>query len=325
MHMNLTHRPRRLRKSAALRAMVQETSLHSGDLTYPLFVEQGRQRRSVIASMPGQYRLTPDLLPAEARALRDLGLNRVLLFGIPERKDATGSAGYARDGVVPQAIRAIKETVPEMVVMTDVCMCSYTEHGHCGLVDAEGEILNDATLSVLGRIAVSHARAGADVVAPSGMMDGMVQAIRGALDAEGFEDTCILSYAVKYASGFFGPFREAADGAPRFGDRRTHQMDPANRREAIREVGLDVEQGADLVMVKPALAYLDILRDVHNRWPEMPLVAYNVSGEYAMVKAAAAQGWIDETAVVREMLLSMKRAGAIQIITYHAQDIAPHL
>jgi porphobilinogen synthase len=270
--------------------------------------------------MPGIDRLSVDLLAREAGELDGLGLKAVLLFGVPRSKDAGGSESRADDGVVQEAIRALKAARPELVVLTDVCLCEYTDHGHCGLLDDDGYVLNDETLELLGRIAVSHAEAGADVVAPSGMIDGMVGAIRAALDADGHERVAILSYAVKYASAFYGPFRDAAEGAPAFGDRRSHQMDPGNAREAIREAGLDVEQGADGLMVKPALAYLDVVRAVHERFPELPLAAYNVSGEYAMVKAAAANGWLDERATVLEALTGIRRAGADLVITYHAKD-----
>jgi porphobilinogen synthase len=266
-----------------------------------------------------------DELEAEARELAALGVKAVLLFGIPSAKDPQGAESYADDGVVQQAIRALKPASPELVVLTDVCMCEYTDHGHCGLLDDSGYVLNDETLDVLGRIAVSHAEAGADVVAPSGMIDGMVGAIRGALDAEGQEGVAILSYAVKYASAFYGPFREAAEGAPSFGDRRSHQMDPGNAREALREVALDVEEGADALLVKPALGYLDVVRSVRERFPELPLAAYNVSGEYAMVKAAAANGWLDEQAAVLEVLTGIRRAGADLVVTYHAKDAAAWL
>jgi porphobilinogen synthase len=246
----------------------------------------------------------------------------VLLFGIPESKDPLGLESHAEDGVVQQAARALKETSPDLVVATDVCLCEYTDHGHCGLVDDGGYVLNDETLEVLARIAVSHAQAGADVVAPSGMIDGMVGAIRGALDGEGFEHVAVFSYAIKYASAFYGPFRDAAEGAPRFGDRKSHQMDPANAREALREAALDVEEGADALLVKPALGYLDVVRRVHERFPELPLAAYNVSGEYAMVKAAAANGWLDERTAVLEILSSIRRAGADLVVTYHALEAA---
>lgn len=317
-----TVRPRRLRHTAALRGMVRETHLAPADLIYPLFVQHGNDVRLPISSMPGQFRYSIDQLTEEARAIAGLDIPAVILFGIPAEKDPVGLENFAEDGIVQQAIRAIKEATPELVVVTDVCLCEYTDHGHCGLLDENGNVLNDETLAVLAKTAVSHAQAGADIVAPSGMMDGMVAAIRAALDEQGFSHVPIMSYAVKYASSFYGPFREAAEGAPQFGDRKTHQMDPANAREALREAALDVGEGADFLMVKPALPYLDVVRRVRDRFPELPLVAYNVSGEYAMVKAAAANGWLDEQKVVLETLLSIKRAGADLIITYHAKEAA---
>ena len=318
-------RPRRLRRTAALRDHVRVTTLEPSDVVQPLFVVPGESTRNPISSMPGVEQLSVDLLGGEARDLAALGVQAVLLFGVPSAKDPYGSESFAEDGVVQGAIRALKEASPELVVVSDVCMCEYTEHGHCGLLDSDGYVLNDETLEVLGRIAVSHAEAGADVVAPSGMIDGMVGAIRAALDGEGFERVAILSYAVKYASAFYGPFREAAEGAPAFGDRRSHQMDPANAREALREAALDVEEGADALMVKPALGYLDVVRSVRERFPELPLAAYNVSGEYAMVKAAAANGWLDERAAVLEVLTGIRRAGADLVVTYHAKDAAAWL
>ena len=283
--------------------------------------------------MPGVHQLSVDMAVAEATAAAALGVRSVLLFGIPEHKDPVGVENFAATGIVQQAVRAIKAALPELVVITDVCLCEYTDHGHCGLLNSgggdrphlhleEGYVLNDETLTVLGEVAVSHAEAGADIVAPSGMLDGMVAALRAALDARDFGHIPIMSYAVKYASGFYGPFREAAEGAPKFGDRRTHQMDPANVREALREAALDVQEGADFLMVKPALAYLDVIQRLHLEFPELPLAAYNVSGEFAMVKAAAANGWIDECTIVLELLTGMKRAGADLIITYHALDAA---
>jgi porphobilinogen synthase len=315
-------RPRRLRRTAALRDLVRETELDPGDFVYPLFVRPGEGVREPISSMPGIAQLSVDALPAEAGELAALGIRAVLLFGIPAAKDELGSESHSDDGVVQQAIRTLKESSPELVVMTDACLCEYTSHGHCGLLDADGYVLNDETLAILGRIAVSHAEAGADVVAPSGMIDGMVGAIRAALDAEGYERVAILSYAVKYASAFYGPFRDAAEGAPAFGDRRSHQMDVANAREALREAALDVEQGADALLVKPALGYLDVVRRVHERFAELPLAAYNVSGEYAMVKAAAANGWLDEREAVLEVLTGIRRAGADLVVTYHAKEAA---
>jgi porphobilinogen synthase len=301
---------------------VRETSLAPDDLVLPYFVVPGEGVRSPISSMPGIDQVSVDALAGEARELRSLGVKAVVLFGIPSSKDALGLESHAHDGVVQNAIRALKDADAELVVVTDTCLCEYTDHGHCGLLDAEGYVLNDETLEILGRIAVSHAEAGADVVAPSGMLDGMVGAIRSALDAGGHERVAILSYAVKYASAFYGPFREAAEGAPQFGDRRSHQMDPGNAREALLEAALDVEQGADALMVKPALGYLDVVTRVRERFPELPLAAYNVSGEYAMVKAAAANGWLDEAAAALEILTSIRRAGADLVVTYHAKDVA---
>jgi porphobilinogen synthase len=315
-------RPRRLRRTPALRDLVRETTLAPDDLVHPLFVVPGTGVRNPVSSMPGIEQLSVDLVAGEPRELASLGIKAVLLFGIPSAKDPLGLESHADDGVVQQAVRVLKAADPELVVMTDVCLCEYTDHGHCGLLDEEGYVLNDETLEVLGRIAVSHGAAGADVVAPSGMIDGMVGAIRAALDAEAFERVAVLSYAVKYASAFYGPFREAAEGAPAFGDRKSHQMDPGNAREALREAALDVQEGADALMVKPALAYLDVVRRVHERFPELPLAAYNVSGEYAMVKAAAANGWLDERAVVLEALTCIRRAGADLVVTYHAKDAA---
>ena len=318
-------RPRRLRRTETLRDLVRETTLEPGDFVYPLFVVAGEGMRRPVESMPGIEQLSVDRLSEEAREVAALGIKAVLLFGIPATKDPHGLESFAEDGVVQQAIRTLKDAHPDIVVVTDVCLCEYTDHGHCGLLDDAGGISNDETLDVLRRIAVSHAEAGADVVAPSGMIDGMVGAIRGALDEEGLQRVAILSYAVKYASAFYGPFREAAEGAPAFGDRRSHQMDPANAREALREAALDVDEGADALMVKPALGYLDVVRSVRERFPELPLAAYNVSGEYAMVKAAAANGWLDERAVVLEALTGIRRAGADLVVTYHAKDAAAWL
>ena len=318
-------RPRRLRRTETLRDLVRETTLEPGDFVYPLFVVAGEGMRRPVESMPGIEQLSVDRLSEEAREVAALGIKAVLLFGIPATKDPHGLESFADDGVVQQAIRTLKDAHPDIVVVTDVCLCEYTDHGHCGLLDDAGGISNDETLDVLRRIAVSHAEAGADVVAPSGMIDGMVGAIRGALDEEGLQRVVILSYAVKYASAFYGPFREAAQGAPAFGDRRSHQMDPANAREALREAALDVDEGADALMVKPALGYLDVVRSVRERFPELPLAAYNVSGEYAMVKAAAANGWLDERAAVLETLTGIRRAGADLVVTYHAKDAAAWL
>jgi porphobilinogen synthase len=315
-------RLRRLRQSAALRSLVRETSVNVQDFIYPLFVASGTGIKQDILAMPGQYRWSADRLPEVIQEMLRLGIPAILLFGVPDAsvKDECGSAAWDERGVVQEAIRAIKRLAPELVVITDVCLCEYTSHGHCGCVQ-DGKILNDATLDLLAKQAVSHVRAGADMVAPSDMMDGRIGAIRCALDAEGFADTPIMAYSAKYASGFYGPFREAAASAPTFGDRRSHQMDPANAREALREIELDVLEGADLVMVKPALPYLDVIARARDRF-DLPLVAYNVSGEYSMVKAAAANGWIDEPHVVLEILAAIKRAGADLILTYHALDAA---
>jgi porphobilinogen synthase len=299
---------------------VRETRVAAEQLVYPLFVVPGHGVRREIPSLPGCHHLSVDEAAREAREVEQLGIAGVILFGLPEGKDPLGSQGYAEDGVVQQAASAIRSECSELLVMTDVCLCEYTSHGHCGVVEGH-EVRNDPTLELLGRMAVSHAGAGAHVVAPSDMMDGRVAAIRGALDASGFSDVAILSYAAKYASAFYGPFREAADSAPQFGDRRGYQMDPPNVREALREVRLDVAEGADAVMVKPALAYLDVIRAVRES-VDLPVAAYNVSGEYAMVKAAAARGWIDEPRIVKEILVSIRRAGADIILTYHAKDFA---
>jgi len=318
--------------NSSLRAMVRETELAPTDFIYPLFVRHGRQVRQEISSMPGIYQWSVDMLAREAEEIAELGIPAVMLFGIPEEKDPVGLENFDPNGVVQQSIRAIKEAVPETVVITDVCMCEYTDHGHCGILNAgddrahphlpEGYVLNDPTLEILGKVSVSHAQAGADMVAPSGMIDGMVSAIRTALDETQFEHLPILSYAVKYASSFYGPFREAAESPPKFGDRKSHQMDPANAREALREAALDVAEGADMLMVKPALPYLDVIQRVRQTFPETPLAAYNVSGEYAMLKAAAANGWVDERGVVLETLTAIKRAGADLILTYHAREAA---
>src|SRR5579859_1639583 len=314
---------RRLRTTPALRSMIRETQLSPADFIYPLFVVHGRDVHKGIPSMPGVFHQSIDQLAAEARSVAALGIPAVILFGLPAEKDDIGGENFAADGIVQQAIRAIKDATPELIVMTDVCMCEYTDHGHCGIV-RNGQIVNDQTLDILQKVVVSHATAGADVVAPSGMMDGMVGAIRKALDGDGFSDVSILSYAVKYASSFYGPFRDAAQSPPQFGDRHSYQMDPANAREAIREARLDVEEGADMLMVKPATAYLDIVRRVRDSF-DLPLAAYNVSGEYSMVKAAAANGWIDERKVTLEILTGIKRAGADMILTYHAKDAAAWL
>jgi len=316
-------RLRRLRGSEPLRDMLQETRLAVKDLIYPLFVHEGFDRKEAVASMPGVYRLSPDLLVEEAAGACRQGIPAVLLFGVPETKDEAASAAYDDRGIVQQAVRLLKERFPELVVITDVCLCEYTSHGHCGMV-RDGRIDNDATLPLLAQAALSHARAGADIVAPSDMMDGRVRVIRDKLDFNEFSGVAILSYAAKFASAFYGPFREAAGSAPSFGDRRTYQLNPANRREALQEVLADLEEGADMVMVKPAMAYLDLVRDVREA-VLCPVVAYNVSGEYAMVKAAAAQGWVDERQIVLETLTGIKRAGADLIITYHARDVASWL
>jgi porphobilinogen synthase len=314
-------RPQRLRRTAGIRALVRETRLHVEDLILPLFVEEG-DGVTEISSMPGVFRRSVAESAAHAEQAAELGIGAVVLFGIPKDKDASGSQSWAEDGIVQRAAREIKAACPDVVVIADTCLCEYTDHGHCGILRDDHTIDTASTLDVLARVAVSQAESGADIVAPSGMMDGMVGAIRAALDDSGFEQIPIMSYAVKYASAFYGPFRDAADGAPAFGDRRSHQMDPGNAREAMREARLDIEQGADFLMVKPALAYLDIVRSLRDAFPSRPLVAYNVSGEYAMLKAAARAGWLDEQAVVMESLLGMKRAGADLVITYHAEEVA---
>ncbi|MFH1491648.1 MAG: porphobilinogen synthase [Pseudomonadota bacterium] len=313
-------RPRRLRQTPAIREMIRETRLTVKDFIAPLFVKHGRDLKDPIPSLPGQYQFSVDRLVMEVEEIGALGIPAVILFGIPDKKDAVGSISYSADGIVQRAIAAIKEKLPELLVITDLCLCEYTDHGHCGVI-REGRVDNDATLEILARQAVSHAAAGADIIAPSDMMDGRVAAIRKALDEENFQDTAILSYAVKFASAFYGPFREAADSTPQFGDRSGYQMDPANALEALKEAILDMEEGADMIMVKPALAYLDIIRRVREECL-LPLATYNVSGEYAMVKAAEKQGWIDGSRVMMEMLLSMKRAGADLILTYFAKDAA---
>ena len=316
-----TYRPRRMRANAVTREFVRETTLSAKDFIYPLFVKPGTGCKDAISSMPDVFQYSIDMLEAEMEELRSLGIQAVILFGLPEHKDECGSEAYDDNGIVQQAIREIKRCCPEMYVITDVCLCEYTSHGHCGKLDENGYVLNDPTLELLAAEALSHARAGADMVAPSDMMDGRIGAIREALDDNGFTNLPIMAYSAKYASGYYGPFRDAADSAPAFGDRKAYQMDPANSNEALREVALDIEEGAYMVMVKPALAYLDIMRRAADEF-EFPLVAYNVSGEYAMVKAAAQNGWIDEERVVLESLLCMKRAGAKMIITYHAKDAA---
>ncbi|HEY1907520.1 MAG TPA: porphobilinogen synthase [Myxococcaceae bacterium] len=314
------HRPRRLRRTEALRRMVRETQLRPSDFIYPLFVVEGRGVRNPVPSMPGIDNLSVDLAVEEAKRARAVGVPSVILFGIPGHKDPRGTGAWAEDGIVQKALRALKESVPELQLIADVCLCEYTDHGHCGVIQG-GEVDNDQSLPLLAQMAVSCARAGADIVAPSDMMDGRVAAIRTALDGSGLSRTPILSYAAKYASGFYGPFREAAQSTPQFGDRRGYQMDPGNVREALKETALDIEEGADLVMVKPALSYLDVISKVKERF-DVPVAAYNVSGEYAMVKAAAANGWIDGERVMMEVLTSIKRAGADLILTYHAVEAA---
>jgi porphobilinogen synthase len=325
--MHLLRRPRRLRSSAALRSLVRETSVSADDLILPLFVSEKIRERTAVASMPGVFQLTESELVAEARAAHDAGVQAVLLFGIPAEKDDRATQAYAPDGVVQRAVRALKQARPRLLVITDVCLCEYMSHGHCGITHFHGDSVdvdNDASVELLVQTALSHARAGADVVAPSDMMDGRIGAIRAGLDAAGFTETVIMSYAAKFASAFYGPFRDAAESAPAAGDRRTYQMDSGNAREALREVALDVEEGADIVMVKPGLAYLDILWRVKERFG-LPTAVYNVSGEYAMVKAAAANDWIDERAVVLETMTAFKRAGADLIITYWAKQVAEWL
>ncbi|HLB02272.1 MAG TPA: porphobilinogen synthase [Nitrospiria bacterium] len=316
-------RPRRLRTTEQHRRMVRETHLLVDDLIYPLFVLHGKAIRNEIVSMPGVAQLSVDLLVKEAQEVYNLGIPAVILFGIPRRKDSRGSEAYAKDGIIQQAVRAVKDKVPDLLVITDVCLCEYTDHGHCGVVKGN-KVLNDPSLELLTKAAISHAQAGADIVAPSDMMDGRVRAIRKALDETGFDQIPILSYAAKFASAFYSPFREAAGSAPRFGDRKSYQMDPPNVREALREIEMDIQEGADIVMIKPALAYLDIIHQARNRF-NRPIAAYNVSGEYAMVKAAAQMHWIDEGQVVQEILTCIKRAGADLILTYFAKDVARRL
>lgn len=314
-------RPRRLRRTPALRRMVRELALTPDDFIYPLFVVHGKGQQRPISSMPGQHQWSVDQLPRQAEEIASLGIPAVILFGLPASKDPVGRENFAEDGIVQQAIRTIKDAVPELVVVTDVCTCEYTDHGHCGILDDHGYVINDSTLEILQRVVASHAEAGADIVAPSGMMDGAVAAIRDELDRVGAQQVAIMAYAAKYASGFYGPFREAADSPPSFGDRKQYQMDPANAREALLEVGLDAAEGADILMVKPALPYLDILSQMRAQF-NRPTAAYHVSGEYAMIKAAAANGWIDERSVALESLTAIKRAGADMILTYYAKDAA---
>src|SRR5882724_7337617 len=317
------YRPRRLRESPLLRSMVRETALRSENLVYPLFVLHGRGVREPIPSMPGQFRLSIDELLKECKDAASMGIPAVLLFGSPQEKDARGSEAYAEDGIIQQAVRAVKETIPDLLVITDVCLCEYTSHGHCGVVE-DGRVRNDPSLELIARTALSHVEAGADMVAPSDMMDGRVAAIRESLDESGYQETPIMAYSAKYASAFYGPFREAAGSTPQFGDRRSYQMDPANAIEAMREVALDIEEGADIVMVKPALAYLDVLARVRARF-DVPVAAYSVSGEYAMIKAAAAAGMVDEERVVWEVHTAILRAGADVVLTYFAKDLARRL
>ena len=314
------YRPRRLRRNERLRELIRETTVSPKNLIYPLFVGPGKDRVQPVSSMPGVAQLSVDRAVIECQEVRALGIPAVILFGIPEHKDFLGTEAYADAGVVQQAIRAIKEKLSELLVITDVCLCEYTDHGHCGVVK-NGDVDNDATLELLAKEALSHARAGADIVGPSDMMDGRVGAVRQALDQNGFENVAIMAYAAKYASGFYGPFREAAESTPQFGDRRSYQMDPANTDEALREVALDIREGADIVMVKPALAYLDVIYRVKQKFG-YPVAAYNVSGEYSMIKAAGQNGWVDEARVMMEVLLSIRRAGADMILTYFAKDAA---
>jgi len=314
------HRPRRLRRSEALRGLVRETRLAASSLVYPLFVCPGSGVKDEIRSMPGNYRWSIDLLVEECREVAGLGIPAVILFGIPEQKDDVGSGAYAADGIVQRAVRAVKQAVPDLLVICDVCLDEYTSHGHCGLI-VNGEVDNDGTLALLARTAVTQVQAGADIVAPSDMMDGRVGRIRTELDAAGFTQSPILAYSAKYASGFYGPFREAADSAPKFGDRKSYQMDPANQREALREIALDIEEGADIIMVKPALAYLDIIAAARREF-DVPIAAYQVSGEFSMIEAAARKGWIDRERIIMETLLSIRRAGADIILTYFAKDVA---
>ena len=317
------YRPRRLRAHESLRRLIRETTLSVDDLIYPMFVVHGHNTATEISAMPGCYQYSVDNLVNAAKELDALGVPGTILFGIPDTKDALGSEAYAEDGIIQQAVRAIKDAVPNLLVMTDVCLCEYTDHGHCGVIEA-GEVQNDATLALLVKESLSHARAGADVIAPSDMMDGRVRAIRAALDENGYENIPIMAYAAKYASAFYGPFREAAESTPQFGDRRSYQMDPANAEEALREVALDIEEGADILMVKPALSYLDVIHQVKTEF-QVPVAAYNVSGEYAMVKAAAQNGWIDEQRVALEVLTGIKRAGADMILTYFAKSVVEWL
>lgn len=317
------YRPRRLRKNSGFRALIRETQISAAQLIYPLFIIPGKKKREEVPSMPGVFRLSVDMLAAEAKECLELGVKSLILFGLPEKKDGVGSEAHAKNGIIQRAIRELKNTVPEILVVTDVCLCEYTDHGHCGCL-IDNAVDNDATLEILAKTALSHAQAGADMVAPSDMMDGRVAEIRAALDENNFESIPIMSYAVKYASAFYGPFRDAADCVPQFGDRKSYQMDPANSREALREATLDVDEGADILMVKPAVAYLDIISRLRDEF-DLPVAAYHVSGEYAMIKAAAERGWIDEGRVMEETLLSIKRAGADIVLTYFAKDMARRL
>ena len=320
---HLTNRFRRLRVQGSLRTLIRETRLSSSDFMYPIFVDRRLSMRQEIPSMPGIYRFSMSELNREIAEVTGLKIPAVLLFGLPNHKDSSGSEAYATDGIVQQAVRTIKKSAPQLVVATDVCLCQYTDHGHCGVI-RNRTVENDETLELLSRIAISHAEAGADIVGPSAMMDGQVQAIRQALDRRGFQETAIMAYSAKFASAFYGPFREAAESSPLWGDRRSYQMDPPNRREAMREIEMDIREGADIVMVKPALSYLDVIRDARNRFRH-PLAAYNVSGEYAMIKAAGQNGWLDDKQVTLEILTAIKRAGANIIITYFAKDAAKWL
>ncbi|EAD0598513.1 porphobilinogen synthase [Listeria monocytogenes] len=320
---NQFDRHRRLRKTKTMRDLVRETVLHTDDLIYPIFVKDGKEPKTEVVSMPGVFQFPLHELEEEMRTVKNLGIKAVILFGIPAEKDAFGTQAYHDHGIIQEATRLIKKSFPEILVVADTCLCEFTDHGHCGVIE-NGEILNDESLDLLKQTAVSQAKAGADIIAPSNMMDGFVQVIREGLDEAGFYDIPIMSYAVKYASAFYGPFRDAAGSAPQFGDRKSYQMDPANREEALREAISDEQEGADFLIVKPSLSYLDIMRDVKNN-TNLPVVAYNVSGEYAMVKAAAQNGWIDEEKIVLEMLTSMKRAGATLIITYFAKDVSKYL
>ena len=314
------NRTRRLRTNDGIRSLVRENQLKVDDLIYPIFIEEGKEIKKEIESMPGIFRFSLDTLPEELDTVKELGIRAIILFGIPDSKDEIGSETWNDQGIIQKSIRFIKKHYPELYIITDVCFCEYTSHGHCGIIH-NNDVYNDATLKNLSKQAISHARAGADMIAPSGMMDGMIRTLRESLDKEGYYQLPIMSYAVKYSSSYYGPFRDAADSAPSFGDRRTYQMDPANRREAFREADFDKEEGADILMVKPALSYLDIIRDLRNSY-NLPIACYNVSGEYAMIKAAGEKGWIDEKKVMMESLLSMKRAGADLIITYFAKEVA---